>query len=503
MSEDNPTSAATDAMEVENEPVRPPLSNQGLKRRVSSSFDGPLDDTSRKRAKGDNRSIEAGPVTSSDATPSQATAINGAAFVDELTQELQCGCCSELLYRPVIVSPCQHFFCGSCCMLWIRNGGTNCPACRGVSTIVTPSRPLQTVIDVLLRAAPNRVRAERERQQADEIYSAGSSMRIPPPREASPEPNLNQSDYARPCPHCAPGNMFGYTCPQPVSDPETDAEHAWHLDEGTPPGHANCGNCENLLALQAPTTTKCDFCQVSFCGIGVPGRCIAASLTAQQLHSMADLTDFVQSPEVYECFNDNHIEVDIMLDYLAVRRITPKNIYRDIVTHIQSQPHGFQPLLKLELFRDVHPVVAGTDPDPAAPRQKICRACATEVLLWGLKDWWLRERQKGIAEGHVPSREDCPEGSRCSRQTDVDHVKEFNHIFGSPQAGMTGPTAAPPVHSEESNTLSPTEVSPGAPLASAQGAGQSEGSTHSSSVTIDSDVAITPVPVRGPEDVVM
>ncbi len=45
---------------------------------------------------------------------------------------------------------------------------------------------------------------------------------------------------------------------------------------------------------------------------------------------MADLTDFVQSPEVYECFNDNHIEVDIMLDYLAVRRIMPKNIYRDV-----------------------------------------------------------------------------------------------------------------------------------------------------------------------------
>ncbi|KAK0187938.1 hypothetical protein F5146DRAFT_1061399 [Armillaria mellea] len=503
MPEDNSSSAATDAMEVENEPVRPPLSSQGLKRRASSSFDGLLDDTSRKRVKGDNRSIEAGAVASSNATPSQAIAINGAAFVDELAQELQCGCCSELLYRPVIVSPCQHFFCGSCCMLWIRNGGTNCPACRGVSTIVTPSRPLQTVIDVLLRAAPNRVRAERERQQADEIYSAGSSMRIPPPREASPEPNLNQSDYARPCPHCTPGNMFGYTCPQPVPDPETDAEHAWHLDEGTPPGHANCGNCENLLALQAPTTTKCDFCQVSFCGIGVPGRCIAASLAAQQLHSMADLTDFVQSPEVYECFNDNHIEVDIMLDYLAVRRIMPKNIYRDIVTYIQSQPHGFQPLLKLELFRDVHPVVAGTDPDPATPRQKICRACATEVLLWGLKDWWLRERQKGIAEGHILSREDCPQGSRCSRQTDVDHAKEFNHIFGSPQAGMTGPTAALPVHSEESSTLSATEVSPGAPLASAQGAGQSEGSTHSSSVTIDSDVAITPVPVRGPEDVVM
>ena len=33
-------------------------------------------------------------------------------FVDELAQELQCGCCSELVYKPVLVMPCQHFFCG-------------------------------------------------------------------------------------------------------------------------------------------------------------------------------------------------------------------------------------------------------------------------------------------------------------------------------------------------------------------------------------------------------
>jgi E3 ubiquitin-protein ligase CHFR len=33
-------------------------------------------------------------------------------LADQLAQELQCGCCSELVYRPVIVAPCQHFFCG-------------------------------------------------------------------------------------------------------------------------------------------------------------------------------------------------------------------------------------------------------------------------------------------------------------------------------------------------------------------------------------------------------
>lgn len=59
-----------------------------------------------------------------------------------------------------------------------QNGGTNCPACRGPSTVVTPFRALQSIVDALLRAAPHKGRAERERQQADEIYKVGHSIRV-------------------------------------------------------------------------------------------------------------------------------------------------------------------------------------------------------------------------------------------------------------------------------------------------------------------------------------
>ena len=146
----------------------------------------------------------------------------------------------------------------------LQNGGTNCPACRGVSSFVAPSRPLQTIVDVLLRAEPSRTRTERERIQADEVYKAGTSLRvrmpilirvtvpqvslqIPTPREASPEPNFNQNvDYARPCPHCALDNPYGWRCPQPIVDYSVDPEQAWHLDDGAPPGHGYCGNwCES------------------------------------------------------------------------------------------------------------------------------------------------------------------------------------------------------------------------------------------------------------------
>jgi E3 ubiquitin-protein ligase CHFR len=75
-----------------------------LKRRASPSFEG-LEEDSRKRMKENDepgKSEESGPNTLSS-KPS---------LVDELAEELQCGCCSELVYKPVIVAPCQHFFCG-------------------------------------------------------------------------------------------------------------------------------------------------------------------------------------------------------------------------------------------------------------------------------------------------------------------------------------------------------------------------------------------------------
>ena len=75
-------------------------------------------------------------------------------------------------------------------------------------------------------------------------------------------------------------------------------------------------------------------------------------------------------------------------------------------------------MIELELFVDVHPVPGGVDPNPNAERQRICRVCASEVLLYNLRDWWVRERKKGFLEEHVSRRPDCPDGAGCGRQKD-------------------------------------------------------------------------------------
>jgi hypothetical protein len=59
-----------------------------------------------------------------------------------------------------------------------QNGGTTCPSCRGLSTSVIPSRALQSMVNVLLRADPSRIRTPSERAQADEVYRSGQSLRV-------------------------------------------------------------------------------------------------------------------------------------------------------------------------------------------------------------------------------------------------------------------------------------------------------------------------------------
>lgn len=91
-----------------------------LKRHASLTFEG-LDEDSRKRAKVIETSMEAdvpqanptldeGADTQSATLSSESTPSSN--MLDDLETELLCGCCSALIYRPVIVYPCEHYFCG-------------------------------------------------------------------------------------------------------------------------------------------------------------------------------------------------------------------------------------------------------------------------------------------------------------------------------------------------------------------------------------------------------
>ena len=83
---------------------------RGLKRRASSSWgEGSSEPPSRKRPKDEH-------VAQEESNDSPATAptntVNRRTLIDDLAQELECGCCAALVYNPVTILPCQHSFCG-------------------------------------------------------------------------------------------------------------------------------------------------------------------------------------------------------------------------------------------------------------------------------------------------------------------------------------------------------------------------------------------------------
>ena len=59
-------------------------------------------------------------------------------------------------------------------------------------------------------------------------------------------------------------------------------------------------------------------------------HCIAICLSSAHLLGMSDVSNLIQSTEVYECFNGNAVEVEIMLDYLGTQHILPWHIYNEV-----------------------------------------------------------------------------------------------------------------------------------------------------------------------------
>lgn len=67
-----------------------------------------------------------------------------------------------------------------------------------------------------------------------------------------------------------------------------------------------------------------------FCGIGVQDRCVAQPFMMQHPHGLSNHLDMIQSADVYDCFNGNTFEVEIMLEYIEAQGMGPRHIYRDV-----------------------------------------------------------------------------------------------------------------------------------------------------------------------------
>ncbi|KAF2150635.1 hypothetical protein K461DRAFT_295892 [Myriangium duriaei CBS 260.36] len=110
----------------------------------------------------------------------------GDSFTD-LERELTCSICTDILYQPLTLLDCLHTFCGSCLREWFTWQATNattripytCPSCRAPVRGTRPNATVTTLLDVLLKASPDKGKAQDEKDKIALVYKPGDDVTPP------------------------------------------------------------------------------------------------------------------------------------------------------------------------------------------------------------------------------------------------------------------------------------------------------------------------------------
>lgn len=90
------------------------------------------------------------------------------ALMSELSQDLTCGVCTDLLHRAVVLTPCLHSFCAACYLTWrAHKGEDECPLCRNAPEAVYRNCSLNGIVETFLKANPSLRRHEDELRRMD------------------------------------------------------------------------------------------------------------------------------------------------------------------------------------------------------------------------------------------------------------------------------------------------------------------------------------------------
>ncbi|PSR94453.1 hypothetical protein BD289DRAFT_504134 [Coniella lustricola] len=110
----------------------------------------------------------------------------------DLEKELACSICTELLYHPLTLLDCLHTFCGACLKEWFdwqaaaaRTSpdppapGTaifTCPSCRAAVRDTRHNSTVQSLLDMILVAHPEKAKTQGEKDEMDARYKPGQKV---------------------------------------------------------------------------------------------------------------------------------------------------------------------------------------------------------------------------------------------------------------------------------------------------------------------------------------
>ncbi|EUC35751.1 hypothetical protein COCCADRAFT_89977 [Bipolaris zeicola 26-R-13] len=102
----------------------------------------------------------------------------------DLEKELTCSICTDLLYQPLTLLDCLHTFCGACLKEWFAFQASTatsihpytCPSCRASVRTTQPNATVTTLLDIFIKANPERGKTEEEKQADRNKYKPGDNV---------------------------------------------------------------------------------------------------------------------------------------------------------------------------------------------------------------------------------------------------------------------------------------------------------------------------------------
>eukprot|EP00913_Durusdinium_trenchii_P017054 g16039.t1 len=101
---------------------------------------------------------------------------------DQILGEATCAICQEVMHRATSVQPCMHSFCSSCLGGWLKRPGDKlprCPVCRQAVAAVGKNHVLDSLIEKILKAHPDKMRsvaALADLDSRDPLYDNGYDL---------------------------------------------------------------------------------------------------------------------------------------------------------------------------------------------------------------------------------------------------------------------------------------------------------------------------------------
>eukprot|EP01006_Ploeotia_vitrea_P022831 TRINITY_DN55253_c0_g1_i1.p1 TRINITY_DN55253_c0_g1~~TRINITY_DN55253_c0_g1_i1.p1 ORF type:complete len:717 (-),score=79.01 TRINITY_DN55253_c0_g1_i1:79-2229(-) len=94
---------------------------------------------------------------------------------EEIGNNLTCGICQQIFYKPISCIPCLHTFCAPCYSQWMDRSD-KCPQCRDTVEEIRKNHLFANLTDTFLAANPSKKRTEDEVKELEKLNKVTAEM---------------------------------------------------------------------------------------------------------------------------------------------------------------------------------------------------------------------------------------------------------------------------------------------------------------------------------------